>query len=349
MDEIPASNTLPHDLWIEIFSKLPVKTLLQIRCVSKSWHKLITNDQTRSIKKLPPPMCGLFNRNIRDKIFTSLKSRTYIDPTSIDTNLSFMTSSSSLYPNFDIKDCCNGLLLLSDSSDYLYVCNPTTRRYAKLEKPSSNYAMLLLAFDPLCSVHYKIFSFRREGCILVDIYSSETGEWTEIQLFEGMTSRLLYNHFVFLDGMFYVLENASVRYGCTYVIGDDGTLLGRIRAPSVPLNEVVSGFLGRSQGNLHYAMILGDELVIWVLEISKGDEYVLKHRNSVRAIVNKLPGGENYPEYMSVLAIHPDLDVIFLKLSSNKLFSYNFVSSKLEEICDFEGGRPCFPYTPCYL
>ncbi|KAL5726256.1 hypothetical protein ACHQM5_009311 [Ranunculus cassubicifolius] len=35
---------LPHDLVIEILSWLPIKHLWPLRCVSKTWRKLLTKD-----------------------------------------------------------------------------------------------------------------------------------------------------------------------------------------------------------------------------------------------------------------------------------------------------------------
>ena len=92
-DENPPPKTLPADILLEIFSNLTFKSLLQFRCVSKSWHALISRGH--SSKKLPLAMSGLFNskNNNNEMRDTSLQSRTHIDSTSVDTSPSFLPSS----------------------------------------------------------------------------------------------------------------------------------------------------------------------------------------------------------------------------------------------------------------
>lgn len=122
----------------------------------------------------------------------------------------------------------------------------------------------------------------------------------------------------------------------------------RIPWPGPSNYGVLRQYLGHSAGNLHYAVItIDDELLVWVLEESGHCVLVLKHRSHVRSIVDKLPGGEAHPTYVGFLGFHSDFDVVFLKVQY-KLFAYHLMSCNLEEISGFEGGEPCFAYTPCY-
>ncbi|KAL2459707.1 F-box/kelch-repeat protein [Forsythia ovata] len=131
-------HTLPPEIIVEILSRLPVKSLLKFRCVSKSWLSLISSPQF---------------------IKTHLKISTN-DPNFTSHRIMFTTS----YPRFNLKNCtlrsllyepltdavsisyprkhsrrsvwvvgsCNGLICIAINEKDLFLWNPSVRKSKKL-------------------------------------------------------------------------------------------------------------------------------------------------------------------------------------------------------------------------
>ncbi|KAK6121896.1 hypothetical protein DH2020_044357 [Rehmannia glutinosa] len=172
-DEVQSSAQIVasiDDLLKEILLRLPIKSLIRFKLVSKQWHSLITN----------PRFCR--NPPLR-------KLKFFKDPKGIR-----------------IVHSCNGLLLCSsfqarDNNRTYYVYNPTTNKFSALPKPavgggiSAKIDGMSLAFDPTKSPYYKVVCVQRLGLHMVggnlyqfEVYSSETGSW--IKCGEPFTSQV---------------------------------------------------------------------------------------------------------------------------------------------------------------
>ena len=58
----PSFAKLTNDLVVEILSRLPPRSLLCCRCVSKSWRDIISDPYHR--KKLPQTLAGFFHMSV---------------------------------------------------------------------------------------------------------------------------------------------------------------------------------------------------------------------------------------------------------------------------------------------
>ncbi|CAK9180398.1 unnamed protein product [Ilex paraguariensis] len=128
-------HSLPHEIAIDILSRLPATSLIQFRFVSKASH-ILSNDPllgnlhlSRTAKNNP---CLIFHCDypIRNQLyFVELSDQKEIVR-------KIQTPFSASMPEFNVVGSCNGLLCLSDSlfDGLLYVYNPFTRKHRELPK-----------------------------------------------------------------------------------------------------------------------------------------------------------------------------------------------------------------------
>lgn len=161
------SNHLPEEVWAGIFTRLPVKTLLQIRSVCKLFSSIISNPTFISahIKKTINESHShtLFLRYLIEKerqqehylLFTDSsdhKNSIFDEHNCRKLDFPFKTRSKC---HFRIVDSCNGLICLNDDNDFdtsgIILWNPSIKRFLNLPNPrvtSRNYGsyMYVLGF-----------------------------------------------------------------------------------------------------------------------------------------------------------------------------------------------------------
>ncbi|KAM7505277.1 hypothetical protein LguiB_004181 [Lonicera macranthoides] len=162
------SNSLvPEELMEEILSRLPPKSLIRFRCVSKPWNSLITNPNfinthlTNSYKHQLLVIHNTHNRSVTKQFYCY--SNQY---NSFDFPLSLFPSSDSVL----LWGSCNGLLCLDGLVDYnrsvMALLNPATRkfRYVELFLLSADiwyYSSTILGFGFVSkSDDYKVMEFQ---------------------------------------------------------------------------------------------------------------------------------------------------------------------------------------------
>ncbi|KAJ0533566.1 putative F-box domain-containing protein [Helianthus annuus] len=121
---------LPNEIIIDILSRLPVKSLLQFRRVSKHFRNLISD--TRFIKSHLKKAEALSTHHRILVPTSALLSLNYnLSPNdinaSIELNCPFLNSRNAI----KILGSCNGLVCIIDGSKDLTIYNPSTRRYFK--------------------------------------------------------------------------------------------------------------------------------------------------------------------------------------------------------------------------
>lgn len=117
---------LPDEIVKDIISRLPVKSLLQFRCVSKHWRNLISCTQ-------------FIKSHLKNAISSSTQHRILLPTTPLislsynDINESVQLDSPFLNPRSSIKilGSCNGLVCLIDATRDIIIYNPSTRRHFK--------------------------------------------------------------------------------------------------------------------------------------------------------------------------------------------------------------------------
>ncbi|RLM69827.1 hypothetical protein C2845_PM17G14460 [Panicum miliaceum] len=162
-----AAPALPDDVLEDILGRLPARSLAASQCVCKAWRDVVGERGLllRLRRLLPHSVAGLFVNYIdhhRPHFFA--RPRPPADgggPQIIDGRFSFIVREKP-YEWYTVLDHCNGLVLHSGDhfgDKALYLCNPTTRWWARLP-PRSDFRhwkrRALVAFDPAVSPHWEV-------------------------------------------------------------------------------------------------------------------------------------------------------------------------------------------------
>ncbi|MCD7451898.1 hypothetical protein HAX54_013923 [Datura stramonium] len=184
-----------EELLIEIFLRLPAKSLLRCKCVSKKWNSLIDSPEfTRLRVPCFNPARGLFLHCSSFLInpFHQFVPFTLENPIPAPFHkLTFVDDPSGIR----ILQSCNGLLLccsfrVHEPNINYYVYNPTTQQFVTLPRPGGSRQIsravlgMKLAFDPWKSPNYKVVCIRFSDEFFpddqhyqIEIYSSQTKKW----------------------------------------------------------------------------------------------------------------------------------------------------------------------------
>lgn len=222
---------LPMELISDILSRLPVKSLLRFKSVSKSWYKLIKSlnfvKQNQDYFKLNPNpvfnavLSTVFVRKTGKQIFRVNLINALDKP--IDLDVSFISDDTS----FLVLGICDGLVsvMLRDKSSDIVICNPLIGDFRKIppfqifpqEKEYEDYSYFGFGLNgdkgyELFKMVYKYIPDDDELILKGGAYSLTANRWREINVKRG-DFEYLENHYkscipnglmpVFLHGVFY--------------------------------------------------------------------------------------------------------------------------------------------------
>uniref|UniRef100_A0A5B7AJF3 F-box domain-containing protein n=2 Tax=Davidia involucrata TaxID=16924 RepID=A0A5B7AJF3_DAVIN len=160
MMEINGIGCLPRDLIIEILSRLPVKVLCNFKCVSKQWLNTISNDtcllsRHRERSKRNPLLH--FREYSSGEAIEGNKQKVMVALTSIDMDGTLVNKISvpTGGPVYTFTSC--GHLIVLCCTYRVYVCNPSTREFARVPRSASVARYQSAGFGCVCaSGVYKI-------------------------------------------------------------------------------------------------------------------------------------------------------------------------------------------------
>ncbi|KAK8475275.1 hypothetical protein V6N12_041544 [Hibiscus sabdariffa] len=187
-NSVSAADKIAHnqDLLTLILLRLPTKSLIKFKCVSKLWRLIISD----------PDFCLSHTRLHHRHGFLSptallLKGDRFTPPSEFSivplrhySKVPFFHYIN--YSDVKILQSCNGLLLCESYRTSYLVCNPTTKAFRNIYCPSNSCNNFLsrirvsLAFGPLRSPDYKIIciresyreplTYRMPVCLELDIF-----------------------------------------------------------------------------------------------------------------------------------------------------------------------------------
>ncbi|XP_057418294.1 putative F-box protein At3g16210 [Lotus japonicus] len=134
----PPLPTLPFELVVEILCRLPVKSLLQFRCVCKSWNSLISGDPKFARKHLrcsPKDFTRhhLIFGSTNEFLFTSSPLLSvFDDAAAIAPSTQFDHPLNNPNPSDFIVGSCDGIVCLAIDGRFPLLWNPSTGRFKDL-------------------------------------------------------------------------------------------------------------------------------------------------------------------------------------------------------------------------
>ncbi|XP_043718176.1 F-box protein At3g07870-like [Telopea speciosissima] len=197
MRDLPCE--FPYEIFLNILSRLPIKSLFRFRCVCKAWRELLTDPHFIKQQLNHAAETNISNPNLilncgsnLYNIFYSIHNDTWKDePLKLD--LPFKLST------IEIVGSCNGLVCLWGYLNRVYnviVWNPFTRDYKILPdepfqflgRTVSRFPVLGFGYSPSKDVYkvLRIVYFHVDGrmfsscCSLVDVHTLGSNSWRRI-------------------------------------------------------------------------------------------------------------------------------------------------------------------------
>lgn len=185
-------HVFPEDILIDVLKRLPAKTLMRFKSVSKSWHRLICDPYFTESHHI----CS-HSRPEASYLMFFLVTRTFdvlsIFPTNSDGTPSAQLPVHNLCTFIPCTNIVNGLICLYDSyTDILHMLNVTTGEIIALptEKPflvtrSLQFfkSPLFLGFDPVTKKYKLLYIHRDKKTKIIEecyILTLGTGSWRAI-------------------------------------------------------------------------------------------------------------------------------------------------------------------------
>ena len=184
------SDYLPDEVLLEILQRLSVKSVIQLRCVSKSWNSLITSSTfidshlTQSLS-LPSNSNKLIVSlgNFRTKV----EYYEFIHDDNNDSDSSFHQFQNVEFPLascFRLIGSVNGLFCLIQDEQFI-LWNPCIRKFITL--PKTNSAVINgFRFDARTN-DYKVVSIAPKPRPLVEVYSLKEGAWRKTSACDSLS------------------------------------------------------------------------------------------------------------------------------------------------------------------
>uniref|UniRef100_A0ACD5ZRI8 Uncharacterized protein n=1 Tax=Avena sativa TaxID=4498 RepID=A0ACD5ZRI8_AVESA len=261
------------------------------------------------------------------------------------------------YINFIPKHYCGGLVLCrcwkschSKNNEYnLVVCNPATEKWIELPPCTIDWPNApeeYLGFDPAVPSRFVVFAMNLWEFIEVMIYSSDSGRWTTLQSgwIDG-TFPVGHLDCDFLNGTMHLMTTEP----SVATVDTEGKVWKEIDFPSnVPENYDTSS-IGQSQGCL-YAWYIDTsnvcQLSVWAHDDYGAAKWILKHTVNILELFGRHSREED--ESYTIVAIHPDRNLIFLSDGKEKTISYDMDNREVYVIGTSDEFLDVQPYVPCF-
>ncbi|KAK6122837.1 hypothetical protein DH2020_043418 [Rehmannia glutinosa] len=277
---VPFSN-LPEDIITEILSRLPVKTLLKFRCVSKSWLNLISSPQfvNAHLKNSTKNNMGFHSRLVfhlryspSPKVFHTFSLHPKIDDYESLSVDKLVLSCRPCYA-IEIVGSCNGLVCVVLDYNSVVLWNPTTRKSKTLPVSDSSLDLSKHGFGyDAANDDYKVVEF---GCnydtfgykksTKRNIYSSRVDSWRTM---EWPCSDIIDGPSVFVNGVIHwkVCDEKYQRFWAVIAQNVTTETCSSVDLPTLASDDADKVSLGVFGGCLSASFYCHNYMDVWVLK-----------------------------------------------------------------------------------
>ncbi|KAK6945206.1 F-box domain [Dillenia turbinata] len=362
--EVIAEN---EDLLALILVRVPRKSLLHFKLVSKHWLSIISDPHflLSHARKNPTPVSGLFLHRLTYPLFPQF-DYIFLNPNQIPESIPFPSLK---FPNFGspflrIVHSCNGLLCLQDKNNVdSFVFNPTTKQSFKLPVVSQDFILIStsLAFEPSSSFHYKAVCVWKDfSYINFSVFSSKTRRWNCVEKFKRLDGE---NDDI--EGVFFkngVYWNGSINwvgtefYGFRLDIREQRLVHFVMPQLREGQNSRKVKYFGESNGHLHLVEICMPRSTLFdVFELERDySRWVVKYRVDLSEMTFVHPGmvriefEECHPKHyafriLCILRQGEETNATLVVAIPGKIISYNFIDEKFTTLRDLAPGRLDMP------
>ncbi|KAK1437274.1 hypothetical protein QVD17_03064 [Tagetes erecta] len=170
---------LSEDLFADIFTRLPPKSLLRFQSLSKSSYARIRSRDFIRLHTLRSPNKFIIIHRVKLEEEASSKSIYTIHSEGQLSSYAGITPIDYPLNPFNVVGTCNGIVFVYESyGDAIHLWNPSIRRKETIhELPSTSPTIHGFGFDPVLD-DYKILRISKEGTTFV--YTMKTRTWREI-------------------------------------------------------------------------------------------------------------------------------------------------------------------------
>ncbi|KAL3837870.1 hypothetical protein ACJIZ3_022461 [Penstemon smallii] len=326
------------ELLIQILLRLPAKSVMRFKLVSKHWKYLITSPHfALQHNRNPSPAVGLFYES-SELVYIHLNARRPRTPAIPPIRELFFPGETDQYC---IGQSCNGLLVccsygsnhnqLRGSTSVVgkcYIYNPTTKQFTTIPHLNKGKVRgINLAYDRAKSPPYKLVAVRdSEDSKLhkqIEIYSSESGEWrVSVHWMNDYYSDLWY-------------------------FNVDQERLGVIRR----LDRCKKGqvlYFGESCDHLHLIERYDNDSTLYVYEMKRDhSEWLFKHQVDISIVASKYHGitfdndeprnGYGFSVFSFVRGKEVEEDSFLILQAELKVIRFNLGRKTFKVIFDLEG------------
>ncbi|CAI9265492.1 unnamed protein product [Lactuca saligna] len=330
------SSYLCEELILEIFTRLPSKSLLRFRSLSKSLYSIICSPDFIRMHTFKSPQKLLIKhrnhyKNEDIKNFYTLHSEDQLASCTSGGYLS-ITPTNIPYNRYSyIVGSCNGILCLCDylKENHVTLWNPSIRRNLNLADCPLSGFRIGFGFDPITD-DYKIVSIPRYGghsrrnAQSSFVYAMKRGaNWRKIAFPTSSSSYRVLPSACFVNGALHWVvverESNNVRrfYILTFDLSTDAFGMISLPEPSWGTIRVTT-----IQGSLAVISTKGDKCWIWI------------RRDASWSVVYKLKKTK-VGNVMEVLQLNNNFDLL-LRTYSAKLHVYNPKTGAGSRLVDFK-------------
>ncbi|KAM3357875.1 F-box/kelch-repeat protein [Capsicum galapagoense] len=348
-EEIP---TLPQDLIIEILVRLPLKTLLKFRCVSKSWLSLLSNTEFHkthvNFSMNNPKMTDYTLAAVATVSGLGKICRVY----TISSENSSVTVSKhgcppkSLSLSAWLLGSCNGLVCLTTDSFELMLLNPCTGKFNVFPDSIIHYEVgdggyyfrYGFGYDASTDDYkvVKIFSFPQSGegrhVNMVNVYSLKANSWSNIQGFNS--GHINGNVGVFANGILHwegcLNCHISGAYSEIVTLNLATERYGKIGLPSYEDGGIIHWTLGVSRGRL---------VACCNYELNRADMWVMKEYGVERSWIKlvAISSPVDHRVKISPLFVAENGDEVLVMLGT-EITLYNSRNASFKRLADYVSG-----------